>query len=59
MSDLWDNETCLTLIDAYESKRVLWDSTYEEYYNRIKKEDAWRDISETLNISVDDVKKKL
>ncbi|CAF4935764.1 unnamed protein product [Pieris macdunnoughi] len=42
MSGLWDNETCLTLIDAYESKRVLWDSTYEEYYNRIKKEDAWR-----------------
>ncbi|CAB3222659.1 unnamed protein product [Arctia plantaginis] len=57
MSGLWDNETCLTLIDAYESKRVLWDSTYEEYYNRIKKEDAWRDISDTLNISVDDVKK--
>ncbi|CAG5022565.1 unnamed protein product [Parnassius apollo] len=57
MSGLWNNETCLTLIDAYESKRVLWDSTYEEYYNRIKKEDAWRDISDTLNISVDDVKK--
>ncbi|XP_031338805.1 uncharacterized protein LOC116167519 [Photinus pyralis] len=47
------------LVKCYESKRVLWDSKHPEYYNKNKREDLWREISVSMNISVKELKKKM
>ena len=36
------------LIKVYRSKSVLWDPKNPQYYNKIKKEDAWEEISEKV-----------
>nr|CAH7723793.1 unnamed protein product [Callosobruchus chinensis] len=56
---MWTNEKCLILIGLYESDIVLWDPKYEQYFSRQKKEDAWRDISISMEIDVEEIKKKM
>lgn len=56
---MWTNEKCVMLISLYESKRVLWDAKYEQYFNKQKKADAWRSISISMEIDVDEIKKKM
>jgi len=47
------------LVKCYERKRLLWDSKHPEYYNKHKREDLWREISLSMNVSVKDLKKKM
>nr|CAH7761350.1 unnamed protein product [Callosobruchus chinensis] len=56
---MWTNGKCLILISLYESERVLWDPKYEQYFSRHKKEDAWRDISMSMEIDVEEIRKKM
>nr|CAH7764788.1 unnamed protein product [Callosobruchus chinensis] len=55
---MWTNEKCLILISLY-SERVLWDPKYEQYFSRHKKEDAWRNISMSMEIDVEKIRKKM
>ena len=54
-----DTESLRELVQLYESNRVLWDSKHSDYYNKCKREDAWRQISQQANIPVKDLKKKI
>nr|CAH7734496.1 unnamed protein product [Callosobruchus chinensis] len=49
----------LVTFSLYESGRVLWDPKYEQYFSRQKEEDAWRDISISMEIDVEEIKKKM
>lgn len=55
----WDQEICMQLINEYKNKEVLWNPRDSAYYNKIKKEDAWRELSEKIGKSSEEVKKKI
>lgn len=55
----WNNESALKLIGFYRERECLWDPTNCEYKNKLKRLDAWREISELLEGNVNDVKKKM
>jgi len=40
----WDQETYVQLINEYRNKEVLWNPRDPAYYNKLKKEDAWREL---------------
>lgn len=55
----WDvNKTC-KLIELYRENPSLWDPKNWEYKNKFKKCNVLRNISITLNVSVDEIEKKL
>lgn len=37
----------------------MWKSKHEFYYNKIKEEDAWREIAEIFEKDVSEIQKKL
>lgn len=47
------------LIDRYQCYPLLWDPTDPEYKNRVKKLDAWKDISDALHVDRADATKKI
>ncbi|XP_046143096.1 uncharacterized protein LOC123988135 [Osmia bicornis bicornis] len=49
----------LTLIEIYRSKSVLWGPTNCDYFNKLKKEDAWEELSREINKSKAACKKKV
>ena len=51
-----DNEQCRILIRKYEIHRVLWDAKLKNYHNREYREDAWRAISNEMQIPVCELK---
>lgn len=55
----WTRELVLRLIDAYHSYPMLWDPTDPDYKNRREKYDAWKNISEELNVDRAEVIKKV
>lgn len=59
MEIVWDNETIFKLIELYETQGALWDSSTKDYKNKIKKIDAWEDISKALAIPKKDVETKM
>ena len=46
-----NTESLRELVQLYEINRVLWDSIHSDYYNKCKKEDAWRQISQQVNMN--------
>ncbi len=55
----WPREKCLGLIDEYEKHEVLWNPQHGDYYNKLKKHDAWVEVSSVLDISPQEGKKKM
>ncbi|XP_049802550.1 uncharacterized protein LOC126236924 isoform X1 [Schistocerca nitens] len=55
----WSTETALKLIECYRERECLWDPTNCDYKNKLKRLDAWREISELLERNVNDVRKKM
>ncbi|XP_066258020.1 uncharacterized protein [Euwallacea similis] len=55
----WDNEKTLSFIKEYEKRPILWQKSDKFYYNVIKKEDAWREISEICDEDIAVLKKKI
>lgn len=55
----WNRENCLKLIDLYKQQPSLWDPTNQNYYTRLNKQNAWLNIANSLECSVDDVKRKM
>ncbi|PNF25136.1 hypothetical protein B7P43_G01993 [Cryptotermes secundus] len=54
-----ENKKCLTLIQLYKSKEVLWNSKSANYYNKSIREDAWKDIGDEMKMPVQDLKKRM
>lgn len=55
----WDREMCLQLIELYKSKSEIQQPTHNLYYHKIKKEDAWNELSKDVNTTVDAIKSKI
>ncbi|CAH1957500.1 unnamed protein product [Acanthoscelides obtectus] len=55
----WDTEKTISFIKEYEKRPILWKKNDKHYYNIIRKEDAWREIGEICNESVDVLKKEI
>nr|XP_034192516.1 uncharacterized protein LOC117609875 [Osmia lignaria] len=49
----------LTLIEVYRSKSVLWDPKNCDYFNKLKKEDAWEELSAEIEKPKAICKKKI
>lgn len=47
----WNNDICMKLIEGYRKLEVLWNPRDENYYNKIKKEDAWQELGIVLEKS--------
>lgn len=54
-----DNEQCRVLIRKYEIHRVLWDAKLKNYHNKEYREDAWKAISNEMQIPVCELKRKM
>uniref|UniRef100_A0A1B6CRF6 MADF domain-containing protein n=1 Tax=Clastoptera arizonana TaxID=38151 RepID=A0A1B6CRF6_9HEMI len=54
-----NHEMIRQLLKCYETKRLLRDSKHHEYYNKNKREDLWREISQPMKLPVKDLKKKM
>lgn len=59
MSVVWENDTVLSLLELYESRGLLWDTSHRDYRNRIKKNDAWEDIAKALKLSRKEIETKV
>ncbi|XP_074027265.1 uncharacterized protein [Leptinotarsa decemlineata] len=55
----WTNSACLKLINVYREREVLWNPVHNDYKNKIKKLDAWNDISKIMKGDTGEVKKKM
>lgn len=58
-SSSFNNENIIRLIQLYEFHRVLWDSALTDYRNNDLHQDAWKAISNELNIPIGELKKKM
>jgi hypothetical protein len=43
----WSNAVSLRLIDLYRGKE-LWNPTHDDYKSKLKRLDAWNEISQSL-----------
>ncbi|CAK1601290.1 unnamed protein product [Parnassius mnemosyne] len=59
MAVVWSNDKIMQLIELFQSKSLLWDSSIKAYKDRNKKNDALEEISQALNIPKKDVKNKI
>lgn len=55
----WSQQIVLVLLEEYQKREILWKPRHPLYYNTIKKEDAWQEIAEILNVEVQELKKKI
>lgn len=55
----WDNEKTLCFIKEYEKYPILWKKSDKLYYNTVKKEDAWRELSAIFQEEITLLKKKM
>lgn len=46
----WSNPICLNLVDLYRERECLWNSTDDNHKNKIKKLDAWNEISQIMKM---------
>jgi len=49
MSENWSKENVINLIDLYDNASCLWDTKSYDYKNKIKRTDAFIDITNKLN----------
>ncbi|CAK1600763.1 unnamed protein product [Parnassius mnemosyne] len=54
-----DNQSCRKLIQLYGSKDLLWNTKNRFYHKKALREDAWREISAEMGVSVPELKKKM
>jgi radical SAM superfamily enzyme len=43
------------LIHEYQARTIMWDAEADEYRNKLKKEDAWKALAESINKSLQSV----
>lgn len=49
ISDLWDHDDTVKLINEVETRPCLWSAGHADYKNRTKRESAWKEIALLLN----------
>lgn len=54
-----NKEDILQLIHEYQKQRILWDPKDKWHFHKNKKHDAWDEIATSLDIDVEDAKKKI
>ncbi|XP_047503412.1 uncharacterized protein LOC125048665 [Pieris napi] len=59
MAVVWSNDKIMQLIELFQSKPLLWDCSIKQYKDRNKKNDAFEEISQVLNIPKKDVETKI
>lgn len=59
MALVWGNDTVLSLLELYESRELLWDTSHRDYRNKIKKNDAWEAIAKELKFFRKDIETKV
>lgn len=55
----WERAHVLKFIDLYRTREILWDPTHEHRFDRTLKYNALLEISQIMNCSVDDLRKKI
>ncbi|XP_050510472.1 uncharacterized protein LOC126887153 [Diabrotica virgifera virgifera] len=55
----WPDDKCIELIDLYHNKRILWDPKDRDHFQKSLKDDAWREIGETMDTPAEDCKWKM
>jgi hypothetical protein len=55
----WSNTVSLRLIDLYREKELLWNPTHANYKCKLKRLDAWNEISQLLGYDQTGVRKKV
>ncbi|CAK1594521.1 unnamed protein product [Parnassius mnemosyne] len=59
MAFVWSNDKIMQLIELFQSKSLLWDFSIKEYKDTNKKNDAFEEISQALNIPKKDMENKI
>lgn len=59
MAVVWSNDKIMQLIELFQSKPLLWACSIKQYKDRNKKNDAFEEISQVLNIPKKDVETKI
>lgn len=55
----WSKELTTHLIELFREQRVLWDPTFSDFKNRIKKHDAWTELGAEFKTNSIEVEKKM
>lgn len=55
----WSNSISVNLINLYREHECLWNPLHDDYKSKLKKTDAWNEISEIMECEVIEVKKKM
>lgn len=55
---MWNNGLELKFIEVLQSEPIIWDQKHRNYKDKSLNHDAWNRLSEVMEISVPDLKKK-
>lgn len=55
----WGNDRCLKLISAYQGRPEIWQPSDDNYRNKIRRQEAWKEIADEVDSTVDVVKAKM
>jgi hypothetical protein len=55
----WSNMLSLRLIDLYREKELMWNPTHAGYKSKLKRLDAWNEISQLLGCDQTELRKKV
>lgn len=55
----WTKDQTLRLIQAFKERELLWNSANEDYKDRAKKVEAWKEIAEIFNVERSDIERKM
>lgn len=55
----WTKDQTLRLIQAFKDKELLWNASNEDYKDRTKKNEAWKEIANIFNVERSDIEKKV
>ena len=55
----WDEETTNMFIDLVEERPCLWDIFHTEYTKRDKREKAYNEIKDVIELDVKEIKSKI
>lgn len=59
MSTMWANQIVLRLIELYQNHELLWDTSNPDYKNKVKKNEAWEDLANAMNMPRKEVETKM
>lgn len=55
----WTKEKTFEFIEEYRKRELLWNPKHPQYFNKILKNDAWKELGEAINMSPEDCKSKI